>query len=363
MNEYLDTVYTNPELSGAFTGPAKFYNWLKLHGEYKPTLKYVKKWLQGVESYTLHREIKRRFTRNKVYVSEIDELWQADLAFFENISKYNDGYKYVLYVIDVLSRYSWARPLKSKKPTEVIQAMTSIFNEGRVCLRLYTDRGSEFTSKMSENFFKDNNIVHTTAQTTELKASICERLIKTQKAVMYRYLTHKNTNRYIEKLNVFVSSYNKRVHRTIKQSPASVTRANQNQVWFKTYAEPLLLNPGKQYKQKFRLGDLVRVTHIKAPFTRDFYQRWSGEIFTVSKIVTSNRIPMYKLIDYNAESITGNFYAQELQLVDIDKDNPYRIEKILKTKTVKGKKFFLVKYLHWPTKFNSWTSEDDMITL
>ena len=72
---------------------------------------------------------------------------------------------------------------------------------------------------------------------------------------------------------------------------------------------------------------------------------------------------MYKLIDYNAESITGNFYAQELQIVDMDKDNPYKIEKILKTKKVKGKKFFLVKYLHWPTIFNSWTSEADMITL
>ena len=363
MNEYLEAVYTNPQLSGAFTGPANFYRWLKLHGTYKPTLKYIKKWLQGVEAYTLHKEIKRRFPRNKVYVTELDELWQADLANFDNISKHNDGYKYVLYVIDVLSRYCWARPLKSKKPGEVIKAMTSIFNEGRVCLRFYTDKGGEFTSKLSEQFFKNKNIVHTTAHTTELKASICERLIKTQKAVMYRYFTRNNTHRFIDKLQQFVSGYNNRFHRTIRQSPASVNAENHSQVWFKMYAEPLLLKPGGPYKQRFKIGDFVRITHIKSPFTRDFYQRWSGEIFSIEKVVTYNRIPMYTIIDYHSEPITGHFYAQELQRVDIDKDSPYKVEKVLKTRRVRGKTEYLVKFIHWPAVFNQWIPETDMTTL
>jgi hypothetical protein len=121
MNDYLSAVYTNPSLGGAFTGPAKFYKWVLAQGEFKPSLAYVKNWLQGVEAYTLHRDIKRKFPRNKVYVSVIDELWDVDLAVYENISKYNDNYKYVIYCIDILSRYAWARPLKNKKPATVIE--------------------------------------------------------------------------------------------------------------------------------------------------------------------------------------------------------------------------------------------------
>jgi hypothetical protein len=285
------------------------------------------------------------------------------LAVYENISKYNDNYKYVIYCIDILSRYVWARPLKNKKPVTVIEALRSIFNEGRKPLRLRTDKGSEFIAKSAEKFFKDENIVHTKTQTTELKASYCERLIRTQKAVMYRYFTHNNTYRYIDKLQDFVNSYNHRVHRTIGQSPASVTKDNEKQVWFKQYAEPLLVKPGKQHKAKFKVGDLVRITHIKSAFARDYNQKWTGEVFKVVKIVWSLRIPMYKIVDYDSEPVVGSFYGSEMSKADIDPDKPYKIEKVVKTRKKRGLKEYFVKYLYWPSKFNQWVSEEDMMPI
>ena len=40
------------------------------------------------------------------FTTGIDDLWQADLVNLSSISKYNDGYKFLLTVIDVFSKYA-----------------------------------------------------------------------------------------------------------------------------------------------------------------------------------------------------------------------------------------------------------------
>jgi hypothetical protein len=139
-----------------------------------------------------------------------------------------------------------------------------------------------------------------------------------------------------------------------------VTKDNEKQVWFKQYAEPLLVKPGKQHKAKFKVGDLVRITHIKAVFDRDYNQKWTGEVFKVVKIVLATRIPMYKIADYDSEPVGRLFYGSEMSKADIDPDKPYKIEKVLKTRTKRGRKEYFVKYLYWSAKFNQWVSEEDM---
>ena len=51
----------------------------------------------------------------KVYSSFKDDIWGADLADMLLISKYNKGIRYLLYVIDLFSKYAWVVPLKYKK--------------------------------------------------------------------------------------------------------------------------------------------------------------------------------------------------------------------------------------------------------
>ena len=59
----------------------------------------------------------------------------------------NDGYKYVLLVIDTFSKYIWLRPLKNKTGNSVKRASENIFSEGRVPARIRTDKGMEFRAK------------------------------------------------------------------------------------------------------------------------------------------------------------------------------------------------------------------------
>lgn len=67
--------------------------------------------------YTPHKPVRKRFPRNKYTVCQINELWQCDLNDLRGISKYNNGYNYILIVIDVFSKMLYARVLKHKTPS------------------------------------------------------------------------------------------------------------------------------------------------------------------------------------------------------------------------------------------------------
>ena len=63
----------------------------------------------------LHKPIIRKFKKRKVYSSFKDNIWGVDLADMQLISKYNKGIRYLLYTIDLFSKYAFVVPLKDKK--------------------------------------------------------------------------------------------------------------------------------------------------------------------------------------------------------------------------------------------------------
>lgn len=77
----------------------------------------------------LHKPARRNFIRRKTVVKGIRDLYQIDIADYQNISKFNKGYKYILVVIDCFSKFLMTRPLKSKSTQEVATAMRTILKE------------------------------------------------------------------------------------------------------------------------------------------------------------------------------------------------------------------------------------------
>ena len=63
----------------------------------------------------LHKIIIRKFKKGKVHSVFIDNIWGADLADMQLISKFNKGIRFLLYVIDIFSKNAWFIPLKDKK--------------------------------------------------------------------------------------------------------------------------------------------------------------------------------------------------------------------------------------------------------
>ena len=63
----------------------------------------------------LHKPIIKKFKKRKVQSLFIDNIWGADLADMQSISKFNKGIRFLLCAIDIFSKYTWVSPLKSQK--------------------------------------------------------------------------------------------------------------------------------------------------------------------------------------------------------------------------------------------------------
>ena len=70
----------------------------------------------------LHRQINRKFRRRKVYSSFRDNIWGVDLADMQSLSKYNKRIRYLLWAIDLLSKYTWVVALKDKRGITTVNA-------------------------------------------------------------------------------------------------------------------------------------------------------------------------------------------------------------------------------------------------
>ena len=64
-----------------------------------------------------------------MYSTFKDNIWGADLADMQLISKFNKGCRFLLCVIDIFSKYSWAVPLKDEKGVSIVNVFQSIFKK------------------------------------------------------------------------------------------------------------------------------------------------------------------------------------------------------------------------------------------
>jgi len=187
----------------------------------------------------------------------IDEQWVADLIEVINIAKSNRGYRYLLTVVDVFSKYAWVEPVKSKSGQDVTTAFEKILkrSQGRQPQNLQTDDGKEFYNKHFQTLIKRKNIHHFSAS-GDTKASVVERFNRTLKEILYRYFTIKNTLTFLPVLQDLVLGYNRSYHRSIKMATDKVTASNQKEVWNNLYAKRL---NAKRLKPKFKVNDRVRL--------------------------------------------------------------------------------------------------------
>ena len=85
-------------------------------------------------------------------------------------------------------------------------------------------------------------------------------------------------------------------------------KENENNVWRNMYPK----FGGKTLSPKFSMGDNVRITKKKKIIDKGYTERWTEEVFKISKIQLT--IPVTnKITDYNGAKIQGSFYQQELQ--------------------------------------------------
>ena len=312
----------------------------------------IRRFLSEQPTYTLHRNVQRKFRRRRVFSKGINDLFQIDLVDLSSLAPYNDNYRYLLTCIDVFSKVAQVIPVKTKNASAVRDAFSMMLLDRQPNF-LQTDKGTEFLNAIFQRLLADNNIRHYTSENTEIKCAVVERFNRTLMTKLFRYFTYKNTRRYLDVLPDIVKSYNSTYHRSIKMAPNRVNLENEDIVRSRLYPPK-----PKKVKYKFKLNDVVRLSNYKQAFSKGYTQKWTIELFKIAERHPTDP-PTYSVEDYAGERIKGKFYSLELQKV---RDTGlHRVEKILKTRNiVGGKKEHFVQWEGWPEKFNSWIKAEDV---
>jgi transposase InsO family protein len=355
-DEELKRYYYNPSRPGSYAGSENFLRALKSQKiEHDPTA--VREWLKKEETYTLHRPLRRKFKRNKVIVTGIDDTWQCDLVDMQKHAKFNDKYRYILTCIDVFSKFAWGVPVRTKTSKDVTLAFAEILKSNRSPKHLQADKGNEFINKDFKKLLSENNIKFYSVQ-SDLKACVIERFNRTLKEKMYRRFTYKNNYKYIEILPELIESYNKSYHRTIKMAPNDVTKEKEKKLWRQMYGyDEKYLNKDK-IKFQYEVDDTVRISKTKGTFEKGYTPNWTIEIFKITQRLP--RVPpVYRIKDLLDDEIDGIFYEAELQKVFHD-EVEFLVDKVLKSRTRNGVVEKFVSWLGYPDKFNSWVLETEI---
>ena len=346
----LKEIYYNP------SHPAALGSAAGLAAAAKVSLKKTKAWLSKQSTYTLHRQARKTYPSRKYYVSNIDEQWQMDLADMIQIQRHNQGFRYILTCIDILSRYAWARPLRSKQGVEVSDAIKDIFETSqRKPKRIQTDQGKEFYNASVKRLLDENDIELFSVMSPK-KCALVERWNRTLKTKLWKYFTSRNTYRWLDVLPKVVHAYNHSKHRSIKMKPANVNAENAMLVWDRLYGKD---KRNKRTRINVDKGDMVRISRAKGQFEKGYLPNWSREEFFVEDINDKFKPSMVSLKDHKGEEIQGNFYSDEIQKIAHD-DDVYEVEKVIRQKRKDGEVWYFVKWLGYDNDFNSWVRKRDV---
>ena len=144
----------------------------------------------------------------------IDNAWAAALADMQLINKFNRGFRFLLSVIDICSKYPWVIPLKDKKGITIPLAFQKILKESnRKPNKKWLDKDSEFYNKSMKPWLEKNDIEMYSTH-NEGKSVIAERFSRTSKKKFYKYTTSISKNVYIDKLDDIANKYNNTYHST-----------------------------------------------------------------------------------------------------------------------------------------------------
>ena len=179
------------------------------------------------------------------------------------ISKFNKGFKFLLRVIDIYSKYAWVVPLKDKKGICIVNAFQNIlYKSNRKPNKIWEDKGSEFYNRSMKSWLEKND-VRMYLTHNEGKSVVADRFIRTIKNKIYKHMTSISKNVYIDKLDDIVHKYNNKKHRTIKMKPTDVKdntyidfgkEVNDNDPKFTFYEKELQ----KIDQQEFRIEKVIK---------------------------------------------------------------------------------------------------------
>ena len=172
------------------------------------------------------------------------------------------------------------------------------------------------------------------------------------------------TRKFIDVVPSLVSGYNNTIHTATKMRPAEINMFNAPTLARRLFGQSRAsLSDNLQKRDfKFKVGDFVRLSKTPRPFRKSYKGNYTQEIFIISsrRRTTREGLNVYKVQDFNDETISGSFYEAELQLYH--KPAKWTVEKKFKYKgnKRKGTQEVYVKFQDFPDQFNRWITRKQL---
>jgi hypothetical protein len=238
-------------------------------------------------------EVNQRIQRQKkpdkrLKITGPPGAYQIDLIFLPKYRSSNRGITIFLLLVEIISRKAFAYPIKSKKPSDILDAYEQFFKDHDGNLSdVYGD--NEFNSEWFRAFNDVLNVnVHTgVAKDDHIskhsnRLGIIDRLVRTVRKLMNKYMLLQNDTHWSKWLPKIISVYNETPHASLNnRTPDEVYADNDEKE--KRFRQDKKHNLGEDAKETpISVGDTVRILEKKEVFAKEG-PTFSKELYVVVK--------------------------------------------------------------------------------
>jgi len=179
----------------------------------------------------------------------------------------------------------------------------------------FYDLGGEFNSTKNREMYAKYGITGYPVTNPDLKAFSAERMIRTIRTKIARYLHYNDTDTYITIIPDIERSINGIVNRMTGLAPDQITVHNELEVVRNETRKGS--QPKLQYARcKISVGSIVQHFVKRATFDKEATSQWSEERFTVISCALRDNIPLYKQqSNWDCRVVQGLYYPQEIQVI------------------------------------------------
>ena len=155
----------------------------------------IRDFLRENETSSVFRQVRHKFPRRRIVAHFPFQIVMSDTINYRNIAgPKNKGFKYIMVVVDVFSKFAWAEPMKRLNDFESLAVLTRILDKmPEIPTNFITDLGKEYYNRKVYDLFRLYGINHYSLRGPH-KASIAERFIRTLKSKIERYFYKKQNH-------------------------------------------------------------------------------------------------------------------------------------------------------------------------
>lgn len=303
INKELAKIYYDPKIG--FVSSDKLYKVAKENGV-KCTEKQVNNFLNDQAVVQIFKEQKRPKTFSSITAEKIRQEYNIDIMIYDRYQWH--GYKYILVIIDIYSRFAEARAMTNRENTTIMKNIKDIIKVMGYPKIISGD--NEFRTLEFEKFCLEHDISAKFSVPLEIqKNSIVERFNRTLAGYIKKLREALKIYNWVKYLQEIMYNYNHSYHRTIRNTPYNIfhEKGQNNQ--------DIIIVP-----RIFKIYDHVRLRLKKKVFDKSDVRYYSKEVYIINEI----KKDMYGVNEYklsNDKWYTGKNLIKVSDIIYYEPEN------------------------------------------